>query len=342
VLWTYDLRTQGRSGFDALPGTDGTRVFFESGPVAIVALDPASGREIWRTLLTSGGGAANLVVRDGRVFVPEQLSVTALDAATGRILWTAATDSIQGAEAAADGDAIYVGERGGGVRAFAVGTGAPLWATNFGEAWPYWSTVRGLVVSGDTVYAAGLRYLNPLGGLKSGVIVALARGTGKVLWRYETPENQADVIAAPALADSVLIASNLYGGSIFAVNRFTAARAWVVPGLPTGFGPSHAASILGRVAYLGSNDGYAYALDVATGRVLWARGLGSSIESQAVCGGKLFLNDLLAIVALDLANGRQVGAKAMRDPNDVFVTGFAVAGGRAIVASEFKVFAFRC
>jgi len=91
TAWTFDLQPDDdRSG----GGSGGGTAFFEgrlyvaTGYAQILAIDPAAGKEIWRTTLTAPFRAGPMV-GNGRVFaVSTDNQIHALDVQTGRKLWT--------------------------------------------------------------------------------------------------------------------------------------------------------------------------------------------------------------------------------------------------------------
>ncbi len=52
----------------------------------VLALEPATGVEIWRTRL-KGGDFVNIVLADGRIYASTQGEMFCLDPASGTILW---------------------------------------------------------------------------------------------------------------------------------------------------------------------------------------------------------------------------------------------------------------
>ncbi|MGR3436726.1 MAG: outer membrane protein assembly factor BamB family protein [Shimia sp.] len=206
ALWSVDLtpstesRDSGSGGGLALGGG---RLYVTTGFGELVALDPASGAEIWTQDLDAFGGAAPTYF-EGIVYVAARDSTAwALDAEFGRILWqvtgTPSGSNLIGGPGVAVGDQFAVfpfpsGElvttfRKGGIRAWNA-------TVTSGRERRAYANVTDIasdpVIVGDTVYA----------GNQSGRVSAFALQTGELEW-------SANVGAySPTLVT---------GGSVFAV-----------------------------------------------------------------------------------------------------------------------------
>ncbi len=65
---------------------DSTQVLFLGIKGRVLALEPGTGTELWRTRL-KGGDFVNVVLTEGRVYAATQGEMFCLDPATGTILW---------------------------------------------------------------------------------------------------------------------------------------------------------------------------------------------------------------------------------------------------------------
>lgn len=274
------------------PAISGNTVFVEDANT-VKALDVSSGKILWSTRVKTFAtpGTLNLPVRDGRVFVSESEGFTALSATSGLVLWKFQPDSNAALiGSAADDRAFYSGQRGiAQVYAVSVTDGSLLWKINVGPTWMTPAFVKGVTVSGDTVYAAISRWKNEFGGSRSGIIVALNRFTGAELWRYETPTDQDDFIERVVVAGPILIGNDLYGGALIGVNRFTGKEAWRVAATGNGFGPHAPAVLNGDHAYVASEDGYVYDVSASAGQVFWKTNTGGSLDGVTFCGGSVWI-----------------------------------------------------
>jgi outer membrane protein assembly factor BamB len=116
-LWKAPIATPGfcpqcGGGTLSTAAFDGKRLY-------VVALDPASGAELWRTAM-AGPVLAPISFANGVVFAAGGTSCVALDAATGAVLWHGeASEILWGGIAISDGR-IFFGDFGGNLYAYEV------------------------------------------------------------------------------------------------------------------------------------------------------------------------------------------------------------------------------
>jgi outer membrane protein assembly factor BamB len=329
------------SGYHGRPGVDGGRVFIE-GDSGVAAFDQRTGERLWEPRLRDGGFSTNLVHRGGRVFAAEAEVVRAYDAATGGVLWRMTPPgSGDLAESAADAGAVYVGTRTHRILALAQGDGTVLWDVDVGTGWAHAGVVSGVSVSGDTVYAAVWRYLGANGFESATVVVALDRASGRELWRFQTDGVGSFPAGAPVVAGRLLLVSDAYSNAVFAVDRFTGLQAWRAAGEAGFGGPKSSPVVAGATAYVGSGDTYVYALEVATGRVLWKTRTAASIFDVGVCGERIVVNNN-DLEVVDRRTGKHLGVAFLSDDQEFATSGVAVANGRAFIAGSKKLYAVRC
>lgn len=172
-------------------------------------------------------------------------------------VWSAKAGKGEGRIGARQGPAIadgrvYAAAVEGGVRAFDLQTGEPVWH--------YESDLR---LSGGPGAGGGLVVV---GGL-DGEVIALDAATGTEKWKAEVP---AEVIAAPVVGpDSVFVRSN--DGHVTAFNAATGERRWFwVYDVPTLSVRGNDAVALGPgYVFVGNDDGTVSALSATDGRTLW-------------------------------------------------------------------------
>ncbi|HEX8431407.1 MAG TPA: PQQ-binding-like beta-propeller repeat protein, partial [Longimicrobium sp.] len=332
------------SGFGGIPAVDGQRVYVE-GDTGLAAFDQGTGRKVWEPRLPGGGGSQAIVFRAGRLYSAEVEVVRAYDAGSGAVIWEHAFPNQSSPDfgvLALDERAVYVGTRDHRVLALNVATGATLWDVDVGRGWTFPGLVAGVSVSGDTVYAAVTRNLNPNAFDQAAVIVALGRATGAELWRYQSAGTKSNVSSPPVVAGPLLVAADRYGNSMFAVDRATGAEVWRVPGEAGFVGPYGPPPVADGVAYLGSGDTRVYAVDLATGRVKWrSDGTGSSIGAIGVCGDRVIVNND-DIQVLDRGTGKRLRIVMKSTDTEFATSGVAVAGERAFIAGSRKVYAVSC
>ena len=339
MIWRTSIATGG-SGPHSTPATDGERLFAEVGRT-IQAFDVRSGALIW-SVPRPPNSPANVVVRDGRVFAAGS-SILALDAASGRELWQFKPDTTATfGRITVDDYAVYIGTASHRVYALSTTDGTALWSVDIGPEWNYPSVVRGISVSGDTLYIGAEQWRAQNGYIASGWLVALNRYTGAVLWRYSigSGNERRNVASQPTVAGRLLLASDHFGSSFFAVDRFTGEEVWRVNGDLGFFGPVDPPRVVGDVAYAGSSDTFVYAVALDTGRELWKTRVPASIRAYATCGDRVFAN-YQGVAVLDRRTGKLLNT--MYDRNEEFTTsGFAVHDGRVFVLGTKAVYAFSC
>ncbi len=339
VLWRTPVAER-FAGTISVPITDGDHFYITGTGVA--AFDRETGALVWKSSRFTSSIPTYVDVQDGRVFAAEAVAF-AFDAETGRELWRAPLDADASlSQNTADEHAFYVGTRNHRVYALNVETGQPLWVVDLGPGWPYESLVKGISISGDTVYAAVERAYSQNGYLATGIIVALDRDTGRELWRHEngTGQDPHGIIGAPTVAGRLLLASDHRGNAFYAVDRFTGREVWRTPtelGFP---GPEAPPIAVGDVAYASGADTYVYAMDLQTGRVIWKTrpAMGSSVF-HAVCGNAVF-NNFLGLGIVDRHSGKLLGT--MFEGNEHPTSGFAVHDDRIFFLTTEAAYALKC
>jgi outer membrane protein assembly factor BamB len=320
------------------PATDGDRLYAVLG--AVQAFSASDGARMWRGSLDTYA-PENLVAGEGRVYGAE-LVVSAFDAATGRALWRTRPDANASlGRATLHEGVLYFGTSSHRVYALNAATGAERWSTDVGPEWEHLSIVRGVAVSGDTVYAAVEQWRAANGYIASGWVVALDRESGDVLWRYRSGEgDDRDVFgSSPTVAGHLVLVSDVSSNAVVALDRFTGEEVWRFRGLPGFMGFQEAPLVRGNRVYAASGDTRVYAIDLQSGTLVWSRALPAANEAYALCGDQLFVN-YGGIAALDPETGRVVWSGY--DEGEFVVSGFAVANHRIFVLGNKFVYAFRC
>ncbi len=186
ALWVHDLTPASDRQGDASGGglaVEGGTVFATTGYGALIAIDAATGNELWvQKLEASATGAPT--VRDGIVYVSARdSSGWAIDAKSGRVKWqlpaTPTPSVVSGGAGPVVTDKFAIFPFGSGelVAAFRKG-GIRIWASQIsgkrrGRAYASISDITGdPVVSGNTVYVAS----------QSGRLAAIDIGSGERIW----------------------------------------------------------------------------------------------------------------------------------------------------------------
>ena len=207
VLWSRDLTPPGERRGDAAGGglaVASGRVFATTGFGEIVALNAATGAEIWRQDVEAPV-ASSPTVSDGLVYLVTRANLAwAIDAGNGRVMWQlpgtpALSGTVGGASPAVTGRTAVIPFSGGELVAVLRQGGAPLWNSavsgrRSGRA--YSNTTD---IAADPVVADGVVYT----GNQSGRFVALNLNTGERIWTVQ---------------DGALGPASVSGGSVFLIS----------------------------------------------------------------------------------------------------------------------------
>lgn len=330
-----------RADLAFVPASDGQRLYADVNR-RIEAFDLGTGARRW-SYQRPLGGPSSLVARDGRLFWAGDTAV-ALDAATGRELWRRPLPSSAGlGESDGDAEAYYVGLKDHRVLALRATDGALLWSRDLGPDWPYGGVVRGMTVSGDTVYAAVEHDTGINGHIGTGDVFALDRRTGAVHWVYRNGDGtRLDIYqSAGRVAGRLLLLSANWENEYIAIDRLTGAEVWRAHGEDPYFGMDEAPEVRGDRAYFASQDQQAVALELATGRVVWRTRVRSGASKVAPCGKRLLVEDL-GMSVVNLEDGRFLGSAYHSAQGEILHTDFVVVGDRAYVFGQNDLYAFRC
>jgi outer membrane protein assembly factor BamB len=281
--WSYS--TGDGTGIHGSPSVVDGVVYVGSDSNYVYALDASSGALRWKSAtppkynlhVWSSPAVANGIVYIGTSdYGSSGGGVYAFTADGGRPLWSALTGgaTVESSPAVANG-VVYVGTNDGKLHALNAASGAPLWSATIGGGRSSPAVVNGVVYIG--------------GGTN---LYALDAASGAPLWtapagcdRYEA------VISSPAVVNGVVYV----GGCDALMDAFDAASGallWKTGiGEPTGSSPA----VANGVVYVGSNDDprvsvrHLYALDAASGAVLWSKQTPINWSSPVVANGVVYV-----------------------------------------------------
>ena len=188
TIWSADIEPEDEDDGNWGGGVsyDLGRIFAGAGFAQVVALDAATGAELWRTPVsgpmrsapTAFGGKVYAVTKDNQLF--------AIDSESGEVDWThtgieEAAGLIGSASAAVDGDVVVVPYSSGEIFALRAQNGRQLWSDNLAairrvDAVSALADIRGRpVVDRGRVYAIS----------HSGRMVAIDQASGRRVWEAE-------------------------------------------------------------------------------------------------------------------------------------------------------------
>jgi outer membrane protein assembly factor BamB len=237
---TERWQTQIRDSLSALTVTNGV-LYAGSWSFTLYALDARTGARRWQVQVGTDRIAAPSVA-GGMVYESSPFDpgfVYALDATTGVRRWR-----FQGGNLCCDAPTVangvvYVGTDDSLVYALDAATGAQRWRAHTGTSKPTMPTV-----------ADGVVYL----GSYDHSVYALDAATGALRWQFQTEDR---VVSAPTVANRVVYVSSTESDHhIYALDAATGKLRWRFQINGAYFAPV----VANGVAYVGSNDGFLYAL----------------------------------------------------------------------------------
>jgi outer membrane protein assembly factor BamB len=305
-LWSQTLRPQDSRDRVARGGgvaASGGRVFVTTGFGFIVALDGASGDEIWRARADAPFQSAP-TVSGGRVFaITNDSELMAIDAGTGEVSWTHQAIAepariLSAPSVAVEGETVVAPFASGEVIALLAANGRRLWSDSLSRTGRLTSLSAINDIAGRPVLDNGVAYA----ASHSGVLAAIDVRSGQRIWARAFASTQ-----TPWIAGDVLYAVSV-DGELVAFDRATGGVYWV--------------SQLRRYENEGDRRG----------RVSWS--------GPVMIGGRLVLaNSMGDVVAVSPENGQTVATADVRQP--VFIPPIAANDQIYIVTDQARLVVLR-
>jgi outer membrane protein assembly factor BamB len=282
-----------------------------SGVYRVTGVERLGGLQ-WR-VQTGGMVQSSPTLYEGVLYVGSgDGNLYAVDPHTGEARWHfAAGRAITSTPAAAQG-LVFVGSRDNTFYAVDAATGAKRWKLATGADLPLaWGFETGDLYTSSPALADGVVVF----GSGNGQVYAVEAGTGKVRWRFQT---EGRVRSSPAIAEGRVYVGSM-DGRLYALDLASGRRIWQFDteghALRSGdFGfdrrtiQSSPAVADGRV-FVGSRDGFLYAVDAERGRLLWRVNHQMSWvnTSPAVADGLVFAgsSDERFVQAVDAKTGKE-------------------------------------
>ncbi len=219
------------------------KVFFGGSDGNVYALDALTGSKEWEYKTAPELVSSPLVV-DGTLLIGGRNSfLYALDALTGQKKWMyLAEGDIQSSPAVSQGVVfLSSASENNNIHAVDLETGKVLWRATVGPA------VSSIAIRDGVLYTASVR-----GQVAAGLIKG-----DSLLWSFQS-EDQQPVISSPAVAEDRIITGDT-SGLVRALDRRTGEELW---SFETYGEIWSSPALVGNTAFIGSNDGYLYALDI--------------------------------------------------------------------------------
>jgi outer membrane protein assembly factor BamB len=202
-LWTVELTPEDQSSEEGRGGGvayEGGRIFVTTGFGDMVALEAASGSELWRSKVEVPFRAAP-TASGGRVFsVTNDNQAIAFDANTGRVLWrhrgiTESAGILASTSPAVSGSIVVIPYSSGEVFALRVENGTALWSDSLTRTGNLSSITELNDIAGRPVIDRGRAYAIS----HSGRIVSIDMRTGERVWTRNIAGVQTPWIAGSCL-----------------------------------------------------------------------------------------------------------------------------------------------
>ncbi|MDX6486877.1 MAG: hypothetical protein QOF43_2030 [Gaiellaceae bacterium] len=312
IDWVF----HGGSLLEFPPALADGRLYLPTFAGLLVALDPASGRALWRHDSHRCAWAAP-AVSGGLVFQtfllrPPQCvagtgdrgSLEAFDAKTGDVRWRVDLPATESSPLVAGG-LVWVGDWSGSVSAFDARTGKRRWTTRLDGA-----------VKSSPALGGGRLFVGTYGGH----LYALDPWTGAELWRSSVQRRvlgRGRFYSTPAVAHGrVYIGAT--DGKVYAYGARSGALRW---SFSTGSYVYGSPAVWRDRVLVGSYDHRFYALDARSGAVRWSFEAGQAISGSAsVVGPVVYVSTLgERTFALDVQTGREL----WRFPDGKYCAGVA-------------------
>ena len=273
---------------------------------------------------------------DGRLY--------AADLATGREMWHFDAGASVDGSPAVGASAVYVTSRDRRLSAVDRASGRRIWSLAFGEdlpfAWGYEVFLSSPALDGDSLYV----------GAGDGGVYRVRAVDGKVVWRFPTGGR---VRSSPAVAGGVVYAGS-FDGVLYAIDARSGRERWkyATEGASIDSGKwgfdrrsiNSSPAVADGIVTFGSRDAHQYALDAATGRLLWRIGHPVAFTADhaelAWCEGSPAIADGVSYVgssdghfvnAVELRTGREIWRHAT--PQRV-IGSPAIAGALVVTGVE--------
>jgi outer membrane protein assembly factor BamB len=266
--WTF--KTGGPVVSAPTLSSDGKTVFVGSTDQSVYAISTATGQKVWSAALDSAVNASPLLSSDGAsVFVPSIAgTIYSLSASSGTVNWKYPTQgAITGSlTLSPDGSTIYAAE--GNSIMYGIPVGGATTATPFYLSFPPTSTPS--IDPNGNIYVA----------TSEGNLTSFTPANSTPRWTFTVP-NHMSVLSSPTFfqGQAIFGAAN---GIVYSISQSNGQQTWQYP--QTGaLGAIESSAVVTKGnsrIYLGSADGYVYALDT-NGNLIAKRYTGTPVNGSA-------------------------------------------------------------
>lgn len=274
LIWKY--QSGGDFSYSAPAFENGT-IYSTNTDGNLYALNAASGTLKWKfsagDVILSSPAAVNSIV----YFGSDDHYIYAADAVTGSLKWKYQTGGNVDSSPVVSTGTVYIGSTDGNLYALDAATGSLKWKYNTGspivEASP--------IISNNVVFI----------GNRNGNLNAVDASSGQSKWVFSTGGISLEQ-AKPSINNGVIYLASWYnvnesnqGGSLYAIKESDGSQIWTaLSGQGFTSGPVYAD---GKV-FINSDDTNIYAVEAATGNVVWKNPVIANGAVPTVANGKVY------------------------------------------------------
>lgn len=254
IHWFVENEEEGAT--QIAPTVDENRLYLSIPFSRFIALDRATGNEVWRFQAKDSLDASS-VLAEGRIYVgsAEAKTFYSLEAATGNLIWEKVLDlEPNSVPLVADGLVVFSVHTLDSDKTEFIA----LDAETGNEVWRVPNTVSNSSASvlDQTVIFGGGDFF----------AYALDLRTGRQVWK-SSMEDKFGIRSMPAIAfGDVFLADRI--GNIYRLDGKTGKRKWIFSDTEGTFDQSSPV-VAGKTLYIGSGAGFLYGVDVDTGKLVW-------------------------------------------------------------------------
>lgn len=310
TVWTASVGEQGGNATDLGLALQADGVFAASADGHVTALDPATGKRLWKVRVGGNLQAGPALAGNAVLVGSRDAIVIALSRADGSELWRAKLSSEVLGAPAGDGEVVVVRTVDGWTYGLSADTGTRLWA--FDRAVPS-LVLRGmsppLLVAGRTLI-----------GMDNGRVAALSASDGTVLWEQtvSVPQGRTELdrmtdIDGPLVDGPGCVYAASFGGQVACIELITGQAVWRRD-VKSYSGLAFANDKL----FVSDESSVVWGLDARSGAAAWKQEglLYRGVGSPAVLGGYVVVADREGYLHwLDPADGHPVArSRAGNEP----------------------------
>jgi outer membrane protein assembly factor BamB len=221
VLWRRqtDPRDRGRPTDVTAPVYHEGKVFFAYLDGDLVAVDAASGKQVWRRNLHAHLESSPMAVGGALYLGDDESEVVALRASDGRPLWRFDSPGAIKASPSYHDGRLFVADYEGSMFALDASSGRPIWRTNTTRVAPFGE--------GGFFSSPAIAFGQVYAGRDDGTVYGFDEKTGEVDWSFKTGGY---VYGSPAVAQVPGTPASVYigaeNGRLYALAAHTGKREW--------------------------------------------------------------------------------------------------------------------